>query len=154
MPGTMAQLAQEARVGSMGGSCVLQEPDSAKMSEDVRSEAIALEWWVRVLAALRGRGGGGGQGLSFPVCGSGGHLEGVLAGARTASGLAEAGGEGRAKPSAPALLRPEPALRARGCGGDDSMSGPRPWTLLCLGLLLPGGGAAWSVPGARFSGRR
>uniref|UniRef100_E0CY77 EMI domain containing 1 n=1 Tax=Mus musculus TaxID=10090 RepID=E0CY77_MOUSE len=34
------------------------------------------------------------------------------------------------------------------------MGGPRAWTLLCLGLLLPGGGAAWSVPGARFSGRR
>ncbi|EDM00277.1 rCG36120, isoform CRA_c [Rattus norvegicus] len=34
------------------------------------------------------------------------------------------------------------------------MGGPRAWTLLCLGLLLPGGGAAWNVPGARFSGRR
>lgn len=131
------------------GNLVLQ-----RCQEDIRPEAIAHEWWVRVLAALGGRGGECGQGLSFPVCGSGGHLEGVLAGARTASGLAGAGGEGRAKPSAPALLRPEPALRARGCGGDDSMGGPRAWTLLCLGLLLPGGGAAWNVPGARFSGRR
>ncbi|XP_052054194.1 EMI domain-containing protein 1 isoform X3 [Apodemus sylvaticus] len=34
------------------------------------------------------------------------------------------------------------------------MGGPRAWTLLCLGLLLPGGSTAWSVPGARFSGRR
>ncbi|KAK7799381.1 hypothetical protein U0070_019407 [Myodes glareolus] len=34
------------------------------------------------------------------------------------------------------------------------MGGPRAWTLICLGLLLPGGGAAWNVPGARFSGRR
>ncbi|XP_077916934.1 EMI domain-containing protein 1 isoform X10 [Halichoerus grypus] len=34
------------------------------------------------------------------------------------------------------------------------MGGPRAWALLCLGLLLPGGGAAWSVGGAPFSGRR
>ncbi|XP_040859846.1 EMI domain-containing protein 1 isoform X5 [Ochotona curzoniae] len=34
------------------------------------------------------------------------------------------------------------------------MGGPRAWALLCLGLLLPGGGAAWSVGGAAFSGRR
>lgn len=29
--------------------------------------------------------------------------------------------------------------------------GARAWALLCLGLLLPGGGAAWSVEGAPFS---
>lgn len=122
------------------------------MSERVPRGVTTREWWVRVLAASGGRG----QDLGLPVRGAGGHLEGVLAGARAraASGLAGAGGEGRAKPSAPALLRPEPALRDRGSGGDDSMGGPRAWTLLCLGLLLPGGGAAWSVPGARFSGRR
>nr|KAF6282187.1 EMI domain containing 1 [Myotis myotis] len=34
------------------------------------------------------------------------------------------------------------------------MGGPRAWALLCLGLLLPGGSAAWSVGGAQFSGRR
>lgn len=54
MPGTMAQLAQEACVGSMGGSRVFREPGSAKMSECVLAEATAQEWWVRVLAALRG----------------------------------------------------------------------------------------------------
>ncbi|GAB5579240.1 EMI domain-containing protein 1 isoform X6 [Prionailurus iriomotensis] len=34
------------------------------------------------------------------------------------------------------------------------MGGPRAWALLCLGLLLPGGSAAWNVGGAQFSGRR
>ncbi|KAF6081044.1 EMI domain containing 1 [Phyllostomus discolor] len=34
------------------------------------------------------------------------------------------------------------------------MGGPRAWALFCLGLLLPGGSAAWSVGGAPFSGRR
>ncbi|XP_054450110.1 EMI domain-containing protein 1 isoform X3 [Pteronotus mesoamericanus] len=34
------------------------------------------------------------------------------------------------------------------------MGGPQAWALLCLGLLLPGGSAAWSVGGAPFSGRR
>ncbi|KAK2490733.1 hypothetical protein MC885_008753 [Smutsia gigantea] len=34
------------------------------------------------------------------------------------------------------------------------MGGPRAWALLCLGLLLPAGSAAWSVAGAPFSGRR
>nr|KAF6403306.1 EMI domain containing 1 [Molossus molossus] len=34
------------------------------------------------------------------------------------------------------------------------MGGLRAWALLCLGLLLPGGSAAWSVGGAPFSGRR
>ncbi|KAI2597156.1 EMI domain containing 1, partial [Homo sapiens] len=34
------------------------------------------------------------------------------------------------------------------------MGGPRAWALLCLGLLLPGGGAAWSIGAAPFSGRR
>ncbi|XP_036849445.2 EMI domain-containing protein 1 isoform X3 [Manis javanica] len=34
------------------------------------------------------------------------------------------------------------------------MGGPRTWALLCLGLLLPAGSAAWSVAGAQFSGRR
>lgn len=130
------------------GNPVLQRCQSVCVQRQSLKSGGFMSWQR---AGVRGRGG---QGLSFPVCGSGGHLEGVLAGARTASGLAGAGGEGRAKPSAPALLRPEPALRARGCGGDDSMGGPRAWTLLCLGLLLPGGGAAWSVPGARFSGRR
>ena len=43
MPGTMAQLPQEACVGSMGGSRVFREPGSAKMSEDEILEAIALE---------------------------------------------------------------------------------------------------------------
>ncbi|XP_029423169.1 EMI domain-containing protein 1 isoform X7 [Nannospalax galili] len=33
------------------------------------------------------------------------------------------------------------------------MGGQRAWALLCLGLLLPGGGAAWSVQSSRFSGR-
>lgn len=42
--------------------------------------------------------------------------------------------------------------RAEGAGR--SMGGPRAWALLCLGLLLPGGSAAWSVGGAPFSGRR
>ncbi|XP_055972549.1 EMI domain-containing protein 1 isoform X2 [Sorex fumeus] len=32
--------------------------------------------------------------------------------------------------------------------------GGRAWALLCLGLLLPGGGAAWGVGGAPFPGRR
>ncbi|XP_066116313.1 EMI domain-containing protein 1 isoform X4 [Saccopteryx bilineata] len=34
------------------------------------------------------------------------------------------------------------------------MGGPLAWVLLCLGLLLPGGSAAWSVGGAPFAGRR
>ncbi|XP_049554289.1 EMI domain-containing protein 1 isoform X4 [Orcinus orca] len=34
------------------------------------------------------------------------------------------------------------------------MGGPRAWALLCFGLLLPGGSAAWSVGGAPFSARR
>nr|XP_028683723.1 EMI domain-containing protein 1 isoform X16 [Macaca mulatta] len=34
------------------------------------------------------------------------------------------------------------------------MGGPRAWALLCLGLLLPRGGAAWSIGAAPFSGRR
>ncbi|XP_074177485.1 EMI domain-containing protein 1 isoform X4 [Rhinolophus sinicus] len=34
------------------------------------------------------------------------------------------------------------------------MGGPQAWALLCLGLLLPGGSAAWSVAGAQFSSRR
>lgn len=42
--------------------------------------------------------------------------------------------------------------RAEGAGR--SMGGPRAWALLCLGLLLPAGSAAWSVAGAQFSGRR
>uniref|UniRef100_A0A671G4K5 EMI domain containing 1 n=1 Tax=Rhinolophus ferrumequinum TaxID=59479 RepID=A0A671G4K5_RHIFE len=34
------------------------------------------------------------------------------------------------------------------------MGGPQAWALLCLGLLLPVGSAAWSVGGAQFSSRR
>lgn len=42
--------------------------------------------------------------------------------------------------------------RAEGAGRN--MGGPRAWALLCFGLLLPGGSAAWSVGGAPFSARR
>lgn len=42
--------------------------------------------------------------------------------------------------------------RAEGAGR--SMGGPQAWALLCLGLLLPVGSAAWSVGGAQFSSRR
>lgn len=149
MPGTTAQL-RKPLLGRWADPACFGNPVPQRCQSGVPPGVSTQEWWVRVLAAWGDRG----QSLGFPVCGSGGHLEGVLAGARAASGLAGAGGEGRAKPSAPALFSPEPALRDRGSGGDDSMGGPRAWTLLCLGLLLPGGGAAWSVPGARFSGRR
>lgn len=130
---------------------MFREPGSSKMSElsasgrdysgvvgsglgslgGPRPEPWFPGLWLRWAPGGRPGGGAGG----FRVGGGGGR------------------GAGEAE-RAPALFSPEPALRDRGSGGDDSMGGPRAWTLLCLGLLLPGGGAAWSVPGARFSGRR
>ncbi|XP_058512880.1 EMI domain-containing protein 1 isoform X3 [Ochotona princeps] len=103
---------------------------------------------------------------------------GLAAAAQGAGGRAEGpgGGRERALPPPARLLPLQTGLgasgaaggaggRGRRAGGGDgqgpradgagrSMGGPRAWALLCLGLLLPGGGAAWSVGGAAFSGRR
>lgn len=110
-----------------------------------------------------------------------GASSGLAAAAQRAGGRAEGPGEaGNARPRPAPASRPpsrrcagnrDPRvlggwLRGRGrqAGGDGegpraegagrNMGGPRAWALLCFGLLLPGGSAAWSVGGAPFSARR